>query len=152
MTPSVNFTDEQQPKNNNGRSGSQWQREGRRQVPLRFWQSWPMCNMNTATFHPPSAFPNNPLLKFTTCQRHESWCDGRGPSGSIMVKISLDQVNYLFCASTDATEEVVVEKLGIPPNLARLERPETECVHLQPPLRGVGTSAVAAAIVGTQKR
>ena len=69
-----------------------------------------------------------------------------------MVKISLDQVNYLFCASTDGTEEVVVEKLGIPPNLVRLKGPETECGRLQPPLRGVGTSAVAAAIVGTQKR
>ena len=69
-----------------------------------------------------------------------------------MVKISLDQVNYLFCASTDATEEVVVEKLGIPPNLARLKGPETECGRLHPPLRAVGTSAVAAAIVGTQKR
>ena len=69
-----------------------------------------------------------------------------------MVKISLDQVNYLFCASTDGTEEVVVEKLGIPPNLARLKGPETECGRLQPPLRAVGTSAVAAAIVGTQKR
>ena len=66
-----------------------------------------------------------------------------------MVKISLDQVNYLFCASTDGTEEVVVEKLGIPLNLVR---PETECGHLQPPLRGVGTSGVAAAIVGTQRR
>ena len=68
-----------------------------------------------------------------------------------MVKISLDQVNYLFCASTDGTEEVV-EKLGIPLNLARLKGPETECGHLEPPLRAVGTSAVAAAIVGTQKR
>ena len=69
-----------------------------------------------------------------------------------MVKISLDQVNYLFCASTDGTEEVVVEKLGIHPYLARLKGPETECGHLEPPWRAVGTSGVAAAIVGTQRR
>ena len=56
--------------------------------------------MSTAIL-PSNHFPFSPIIysHFHCHVIHKLWCDRRGPSGSIMVKISLDGSNYLFCAS-----------------------------------------------------
>ena len=86
------------------------------------------------------------------CVIQKSQCDRRGPSGSILVKISLNRSNYLFCASPAGRRKWSRNWASQPsPNWPETDE-KTERPHLWPPLRGFGASAVAAAIVGTQKK
>ena len=78
---------------------------GRRQVLLRFWQTWLTPNMSTATLQTILFNHLSPIMhlhiytKFIACHPQVLVWQMLGPSGSIMVKISLDGSNYLFCAS-----------------------------------------------------